>query len=61
VVLGQTLAGGPALSVALTALGWGLWFVFLAEFVLRLYVAPDRGASSGGTGGRRCSRDLSSS
>lgn len=42
VVLGQTLAREPALSTALAVAGWGLWLVFVAEFVLRLYVAPHR-------------------
>ena len=42
VVLGQTLARDPALSTALAVAGWGLWLVFVAEFVLQLYVAPDR-------------------
>ncbi|MFC4852816.1 hypothetical protein [Actinophytocola glycyrrhizae] len=42
VVLGQTLARNPVLSTALAVAGWALWLVFVAEFALRLYVAPDR-------------------
>lgn len=40
VVLGQTLASGQILQTALAGLGWILWAVFVAEFGLRLYVAP---------------------
>ncbi len=43
VVLGQTIARSPALSTTLAVAGWGLWLVFVAEFAVRLYVAPDRG------------------
>jgi len=42
VVLGQTLASGAALQGALAVAGWLLWAVFVAEFVLRLYVSADR-------------------
>jgi voltage-gated potassium channel len=42
VVLGQTLATTDALQRGLAAVGWLLWAVFVAEFVLRLYVAADR-------------------
>jgi voltage-gated potassium channel len=42
VVLGQTLATTGALQRGLAAVGWLLWAVFVAEFVLRLYVAADR-------------------
>jgi voltage-gated potassium channel len=42
VVLGQTLATSTALQRGLAVLGWLLWAVFVAEFVLRLYVAADR-------------------
>jgi voltage-gated potassium channel len=42
VVLGQDLAAGPPLSTVLSVAGWMLWVVFVAEFCLRLYVAPDR-------------------
>ncbi|HWG94277.1 MAG TPA: hypothetical protein VNU66_08650 [Mycobacteriales bacterium] len=40
VVLGQTLATAPGVQRALTAVGWVLWAVFVAEFLLRLLVAP---------------------
>ncbi|MDQ3274444.1 MAG: hypothetical protein M3Q39_05280 [Actinomycetota bacterium] len=43
VVLGQTLAGDPALQLALSVSGWILWAVFVGEFGLRLYVAEHRG------------------
>lgn len=43
VVLGQTLARDPVLSAAFTTIGWVLWLLFVAEFALRLYVAPRRG------------------
>lgn len=42
VVLGQTLATTTALQRGLAAVGWLLWAVFVAEFLLRLYVAADR-------------------
>jgi voltage-gated potassium channel len=42
VVLAQTLANDDTMQRALAAAGWLLWGVFVAEFVLRLYVAPDR-------------------
>lgn len=42
VVLGQTLATTTALQRGLAAVGWLLWAVFVAEFLLRLYVAPAR-------------------
>lgn len=42
VVLGQTLATTPALQRGLAAVGWLLWAVFVAEYLLRLYVAADR-------------------
>ena len=44
VVLGQTVATSPVLQDALTAVGWVLWAVFVAEFALRLYIAPARWA-----------------
>lgn len=38
----RALATGPGLTTALGALGWLLWAVFVAEFLTRLAVAPDR-------------------
>lgn len=44
VILGEQLAEpGSGLSTVLTVLGWVLWAVFAAEFVMRAVVAPDRG------------------
>lgn len=44
VVLGQTLATeDSALASWLEWAGWTLWAVFLAEFLLRLVVAPSKG------------------
>lgn len=43
VVLGQTLATSDAVQSALAVAGWLLWAVFVAEFALRLWVAPSRG------------------
>lgn len=40
VVLGQALARQATLVGVLSALGWVLWLVFVAEYALRLYVAP---------------------
>lgn len=43
VVLAEQFArSGSALAAALVIVGWALWFVFAAEFVARLLVAPDR-------------------
>ena len=42
VVFGQTLSASAPLQRALAVAGWLLWSVFVAEFALRLYVAPDR-------------------
>jgi voltage-gated potassium channel len=42
VVLGQTVAGSPAVQRPLTAVSWLLWLVFVSEFLLRLWVAPSR-------------------
>lgn len=42
VVLGQNVAGSPAVQRAFTAAGWVLWAVFAAEFLLRLWLAPSR-------------------
>ncbi|CAN5694734.1 hypothetical protein BH24ACT13_BH24ACT13_13560 [soil metagenome] len=43
VVLGQAVATSEGLRTALVVVGWLLWAVFVAEFLLRLYVAADRG------------------
>lgn len=44
VVFGESVAReGTLVAVALTVLGWGLWLVFVVEFVARLVVAPDTG------------------
>ncbi len=44
VVLGESVAQeGTSVAVALAVLGWGLWLVFVVEFVARLVVAPDAG------------------
>lgn len=42
VVLGQSLAREAWLVTTLTVVGWVLWAVFVAEFGLRAYRAPDR-------------------
>jgi voltage-gated potassium channel len=42
VVLGQTVSSTPALQRALAVAGWALWVVFVAEFALRWYIAPQR-------------------
>ncbi len=43
VVFGEQFArSGSALSAALSLVGWLLWLVFVAEFVARMVVAPDR-------------------
>lgn len=42
VVLGQTVSTSPSLQRFLAATAWLLWAVFVAEFALRWYVAPDR-------------------
>ena len=39
VVLGQLVATDPAMISVFTALGWLFWAVFVAEFLLRAYVA----------------------
>lgn len=41
-VLAQNLATAPPLRTALETAGWLLWAVFVAEFALRLYLAPAR-------------------
>ena len=42
VVLGQNVASGPGVQRAFTIAGWVLWVVFVAEFLLRLWLAPSR-------------------
>jgi len=42
VVLGQTLADDPPVVGALSVLGWLLWAAFVAELLLRAYLAEDR-------------------
>ncbi|SNS41500.1 voltage-gated potassium channel [Geodermatophilus pulveris] len=42
VVLGQSLAREAWLVTTLTVAGWVLWAVFVVEFSLRAYRAPDR-------------------
>jgi voltage-gated potassium channel len=39
VVLGQLLATGEGLITVLTIAGWVFWSVFVAEFILRAYIA----------------------
>ncbi|GAA1152803.1 hypothetical protein GCM10009672_26640 [Nesterenkonia lutea] len=39
VFLGQLLVTEPGWSRALTIAGWGFWAVFVAEFILRAYIA----------------------
>ncbi|MCW4385554.1 ion transporter [Salinibacterium sp. SYSU T00001] len=39
VVLGQLLASDPTLSTVLTVVGWVFWAIFVAEFLLRAYIA----------------------
>lgn len=41
-VLAQNLAQDPALVLALSVVGWVLWAVFVAEFVLRAVIARDQ-------------------
>ena len=43
VVLGQNVATSPGVQRAFTVVGWVLWAVFAAEFLLRLWLAPSRG------------------
>ena len=44
VVVGEQLArSGSPVATVLGFLGWVLWVVFVAEFVLRMVVAPDTG------------------
>jgi voltage-gated potassium channel len=42
VVLGQVLARDPEAVTALSLASWGLWCIFLGEFLLRAYVARDQ-------------------
>ena len=42
VVLGQNVATGPGTTRAFTIAGWVLWVIFVAEFLLRLWLAPSR-------------------
>jgi voltage-gated potassium channel len=42
VVLGQSLARDATLVAVLSAAGWALWSVFVAEFALRAWVARDQ-------------------
>jgi voltage-gated potassium channel len=39
IVLGQLLATEPRLVLAFTVIGWLFWAVFVAEFLLRAYIA----------------------
>ena len=43
VVLGQNVASSDGVQRAFTVVGWVLWAVFVAEFLLRLWLAPARG------------------
>ncbi|MEO8329283.1 MAG: hypothetical protein ABI586_04685 [Candidatus Nanopelagicales bacterium] len=42
VVVGQSIATAPNLRGALNVAAWVLWIVFVAEFALRWWLAPDR-------------------
>ena len=42
VVLGQNVAGSPGVQRAFQVAGWVLWVLFVAEFLLRLWLAPSR-------------------
>lgn len=39
VVLGQLIADDPVMVTVLTVVGWLFWIVFVAEFLLRAYIA----------------------
>lgn len=39
VVLGQLIATEPVMASVLTVVGWAFWAVFVAEFLLRAYIA----------------------
>ena len=43
VVLGQTVSTDPDVQRWLAVAGWALWAVFVAEYLLRLHVAPRKG------------------
>ena len=43
VVLGQNVASSPGVQRIFMVVGWVLWVVFAAEFLLRLWLAPSRG------------------
>ena len=43
VVLGQNVAASLTVQRVFTVVGWVLWAVFAAEFLLRLWLAPARG------------------
>ena len=43
VVLGQNVATSSGVQRAFMIAGWLLWVVFVAEFLLRLWLAPSRG------------------
>lgn len=42
VVLGQNVAGSAGVQRGFVVVGWVLWAVFVAEFLLRLWLAPSR-------------------
>ena len=42
VVLGQNVASSPGVQRGFAVVGWLLWAVFVAEFLLRLWLAPSR-------------------
>ena len=42
VVLGQNVSSSPGIQRAFAVAGWVLWVVFVAEFLLRLWLAPSR-------------------
>lgn len=42
VVLGQNVATSDEVQRGFTFVGWTLWIVFVAEFLLRLWLAPSR-------------------
>jgi voltage-gated potassium channel len=44
IVVGQELSRSEVLQRVLETLGWVLWVVFVAEFLLRLAIAPSRAA-----------------
>lgn len=42
IVLAEPLVADPTLSAILTVTGYLLWAIFIAEFLLHLWLAPDR-------------------